>query len=82
MKSTTALRKITALRKKIRIIQGGQGAGKTIAILMLLANHASSKPNREIIIASEELTKMRLTVIKDFVKVMKGFGIWSDRNFV
>jgi len=82
MKSTTALRKITALRRKIRIVQGGQGAGKTIAILMLIANHASSTPNREIIIASEELTKMRLTVIKDFIKVMKGFGVWSDRNFI
>ena len=82
MKQTTALRKIAALLKKIRVIQGGQGAGKTIAVLILLINHASGNPNKEIIIASAELTKMRLTVIKDFVKVMKSFGIYVDTSFI
>jgi len=42
MKQTTALRKISSLKKKIWCIQGGQGAGKTIAILILLTNYASS----------------------------------------
>ena len=82
MEQTRALRKIAALRKKIRVVQGGQGAGKTIAILILLINHASASPAKEIIIGSAELTKMRLTVIKDFVKVMKSFGIYNDNNFV
>ena len=82
MKQTTALRKIASLKKKIRIIQGGQGAGKTIAILILIINHASSKEDREIFIASAELTKMRLTVIKDFITVMKSFGIYEDRRFI
>ena len=82
MEQTTALRKIAGLRKKIKIVQGGQGAGKTIAILMLIINHCSSKPDREVIIASEELTKMRLTVIKDFVKVMKAFGIYNQSRFL
>lgn len=79
---TTALRKISALRKKIKGIQGGQGAGKTFAILILLINHASSNATREIYIASEELSKMRITVIKDFIKIMKSFGIYEDRNWV
>ncbi|NOQ49428.1 MAG: hypothetical protein GQ553_02030 [Nitrosomonadaceae bacterium] len=82
MKSTTALRKITALRKRVRVIQGGQGAGKTIAILIILINHAFSNSDKEIIIASAELTKMRLTVIKDFVKIMKALGVWDERRFV
>ena len=81
MKATTALRKIAALRKRIKGIQGGQGAGKTYGILQLLINHASSQPNREIIIASHELTKMRLTVIKDFVNIMTIFEIYSPDNF-
>jgi len=82
MEPTTALRRIARLKKKIKVIQGGQGAGKTISILIILINHASSQPNKEIIIASAELTKMRLTVIKDFVKVMKSFGIYSEVNFL
>ena len=82
MEATTALRKITSLRKRIKAVQGGQGAGKTIAILMLLINHAAGNPNREILIISSELTKMRLTVIKDFVKVMRDFGVFEERRFV
>lgn len=82
IKRTTALKKIASLRKRIKVIRGGQGSAKTISILILLINHASSKPNREIFIISAELTKMRLTVIKDFVKVMKSLGIFADNRFV
>lgn len=79
MQATTALRKISALKKRIWAIQGGQGAGKTYAILQILCNHASSNAGKEIFVASEELSKMRITVIKDFVNIMNAFGIF-DRN--
>lgn len=82
IQATTSLKKIASLKKRVKVIQGGQGAGKTISILILLINHASSKPNKEILIISAELTKMRLTVIKDFVKVMKLTGLYDDRNFI
>ena len=82
IQQTTSLRKIASLKKRVKVIQGGQGAGKTISILILLINHASSKPDKEILIISAELTKMRLTVIKDFVKVMKLAGLYDDRNFI
>lgn len=49
---------------------------------MLLINHCSSKENREVLVLSAELTKMRLTVIKDFVSLMKMFGIYQDSRFV
>lgn len=82
LQQTTALRKIASLKKRIWCIQGGQGAGKTIAILMLLVNHASSNPGKEIFVASDELSKMRITVIKDFLKVMMGFGIFDRTRWV
>ena len=81
LKATTALRKIASLKKRIKAIQGGQGASKTFSVLMLLINHANSKPDREILIASDELSKMRNTVIKDFVKIMKLFNIYEDARF-
>ena len=75
IQTTTALRKISSLKKRIWGIQGGQGAGKTFAILILLINHASSTPNRKIIIASAELSKMRITVLKDFTTILKAFKL-------
>jgi len=81
LQTTTGLRKISALRKRIKGIQGGQGAAKTFSVLILLANHASSNPNKEIYIASDELSKMRITVIKDFKTVMRSFGIYNQSNF-
>ncbi len=67
--------------KRIFVVRGGQGAGKTISFLMLIINSASSNPDREWIIASEELTKMRDGVIKDFIKVMKGFGVFVEQRW-
>lgn len=66
-------------REKIIIVQGGQGAGKTIAILMLLINNCIKKPNIEISVLSEELTKMRRTVISDFVKILQNLNFYNDR---
>jgi phage terminase large subunit len=74
---TTALRKIAQLKKRIWVIQGGQGAGKTFAILLLIINYAKRNPNKEIFIASAELSKMRITVIKDFVKILKELDLFQ-----
>jgi len=82
IQKTTSLIKIASLKKRIKVIRGGQGAGKTISILILLINHAASKPDKEILILSSELTKMRLTVIKDFVKLMRLIGIYDDSRFL
>lgn len=82
IKQTTALRKISSLRKRIWGIQGGQGAGKTFAILILIINHALRHSNKEIYIASAELSKMRITVIKDFVKIMKLLGRFNKNCWV
>jgi len=74
---TTALKKIARLKKRIWVIQGGQGAGKTFAIILFLINHAQNCANKEILIASKELSKMRITVIKDFVKILRELGFYD-----
>lgn len=75
IKQTTALRRISGLRKRIWGVQGGQGAGKTYSILILIINHASSKPDKEIYIVSAELSKMRDTVLKDFINILNIIGL-------
>lgn len=85
---TTALRKITGLikrgraaGKRIFMVRGGQGAGKTISFLILIINSCSSNEDREWIILSEELTKMRDSVIKDFLKVIKALGVYHTSRW-
>ena len=82
LKATTALKKISSLTKPIWCISGGQGASKTYSILMLIINHATSNCNRDIYIAGEELTKMKSTVIKDFISIMKECNIYKKTEFV
>ena len=82
LKQTTALKKICALRKKYVAVRGGQGSSKTFSILTILINHASGKANRNIYVVSAELTKMRETVIKDFVFIMSEAGIFNSDYFL
>src|SRR6056297_2667576 len=81
LKVTSALRKISSMRTRIWGVQGGQGAGKTFSILWLICDYANSNPNKEIFIASDELTKMRITVIKDFKKIMEMLGYFDRARF-
>jgi phage terminase large subunit len=74
---TTATNKIAGMRKMVKVVQGGQGAGKTFSILLILINHAISVPNQEIFIASAELSKMKRTVIKDYKKLLN----WAIHNY-
>jgi phage terminase large subunit len=86
MQVTTATKKIINKTyrlwgdKKNFIFQGGQGAGKTYSILAMIIDLALKK-KRTIIIASEELTKMRRTVIKDFIAILKSTGRFNPNNF-
>ena len=80
---TKALRRIAGLCKQYRVcvVQGGQGAGKTIAILMLLINHALSHPDREISIVGGELSKMKRQVMRDFIKIMKDWNRFDSESW-
>ncbi len=70
---TVALKKIARLTKKTRVIQGGQGAGKTIGIEMILINHAQHNPGREITIIQAELSKLKKTAVRDFIKILRSY---------
>lgn len=76
---TTALRKIIALNKKIRAVQGGTSSSKTISILLYLIDLAQKdkKPTLTSII-SESLPHLRRGAIRDFKNIMKGHGYWKE----
>ena len=75
LKRTTAINKILALKKRIKIIQGGTSAGKTFGILPILIDKAAKKGGLEISVVAESIPHLRRGALRDFIKCMK----WTNR---
>jgi len=75
LQRTTAINKILALKKRIKIIQGGTSAGKTFGILPVLIDKATKKRGLEISVVAESIPHLRRGALRDFLKIMK----WTNR---
>lgn len=80
-RQTTALKKIRSLKNRIKVIQGGSSAGKTIAILILLIDRCIKTPNLEVSVVSESIPHLRRGCVKDFLKIMKETGRFIPQNY-
>jgi phage terminase large subunit len=80
-KRTTATNKVLALKKRIKIIQGGTSASKTYSILAVLINKAINNPNLEISVVAESIPHLRRGALKDFIKILKWTNRFSDSQF-
>lgn len=78
---TTAQAKIAALRKRIRIVQGGTSSSKTFSILPLLINYAITKPRSEISVVAESIPHLKRGAIKDFLKILVWTNNYKDDFF-
>lgn len=68
-------------KETVFVICGGQGASKTISIVELIIQSLLSS-EKEATILSSELSKMKRTVIRDYKKVCKDWGvIQHEENF-
>ena len=68
-------------QENVFVIRGGQGASKTVSIIQLLIRSLCSS-TKEATILSSELSKMKRTVIRDYKKICKDWGIFqSDFDF-
>ena len=67
---TTATNKVLALKRRIKIIQGGTSASKTYSILAVLIDKAIRKPNLEISIIAESIPHLRRGALRDFIKIV------------
>ena len=72
---TKAINKILALKKRIKIIQGGTSAGKTFGILPILIDKATKTGGLEISVVAESIPHLRRGALRDFLKIMK----WTNR---
>lgn len=78
-KRTTATKKIKALQKRIRAVQGGTSASKTISILInLIARAQSDKRATLTSVVSESFPHLKRGAIKDFLDIMQTHGYFHD----
>ena len=81
LEATTAQYKISKLKKRVRIVQGGTSSSKTFSILPLLIQYALQTPNSEISVVSESIPHLKRGAIKDFLKILKWVGNFQEDNF-
>lgn len=76
---TTALRKILALKKRIRIIQGGTSASKTISIEQYLIDLSQRDKTPTLTsIVSESIPHLKRGALRDFKRIMQEHNYWND----
>ena len=81
LKKTTALKKVNSLNKRLKIIQGGTSASKTFSILWVLCNKAMHIRDLEISVVAESIPHLRRGALRDFEKIMKWGGRYTDNSF-
>ena len=79
--STTAIRKLHALTKRKKVIQGGTSAGKTFGILPILIDRCIRTPYLETSVVSESIPHLRRGAMKDFLKIMIETGRYRDAQW-
>lgn len=79
---TTALRKIASLNKKIRIIQGGTSAGKTVATLLYLIALAQTDKEKTLTsVVSESIPHLKRGALRDFKNILQSHHYWDDKRW-
>lgn len=74
---TTALERIREMSARIRVVQGGTSAGKTIAILLDELNEAILQPGILTSIVTDTLPNLRRGAMRDFLRIATATNILS-----
>jgi phage terminase large subunit len=76
-RKTTALKKIRQLNKRIKVVQGGTSAGKTIAILLYLIDKAQ-REKLSISIVSESYPHLKRGAMRDFFNILTAHNYYNE----
>lgn len=71
---TTAARKLTQLKKKIRVVPGGTSAGKTYNILPILFSKTAVESSLSVSVVSETMPHLRKGAMRDFINILNQTG--------
>jgi phage terminase large subunit len=81
-KETTATKRISALTKRIRCIQGGTSASKTIsALLYLIARAQMDKTPTLTSVVSESFPHLKRGAMRDFLLIMEQHNYYDDKRW-
>ena len=79
---TTATAKVAALDKRIRALQGGTSASKTISTLQVLIDMAQQDKTPTVTsVVSESLPHLKKGAMRDFLNIMQGHGYFAEANW-
>lgn len=79
---TTAYKKIKRLKKRIRCVQGGTSASKTISILIyLIARCQTDSVSTLTSVVSESFPHLKRGAIKDFLDIMETQGYFDPKRW-
>lgn len=71
---TTALEKIEGMTERIKVIQGGARAGKTIAILIILCDLSFEVKDKIVSIVTDSYPNLEKGAMRDWEKLLKATG--------
>lgn len=80
---TTALTKISQLKKRVRVVQGGTSAGKTVAIMLLLTDLAQTQPwaDTTISVVTDSVPNLKKGAMRDFLNIMTSHNYFNPTNW-
>lgn len=77
---TSATKKILAMKKRLRFIQGGTSASKTVSTLLILIALAQSDKTPTITsIVSESFPHLKKGAMRDFLQILKVHNYYNDQ---
>lgn len=76
---TSATKRVASLKKKIRAVQGGTSASKTISILLYLIDRAQSDTSKTLTsVIAESTPHLKRGALRDFKNIMMEHKYWKD----
>lgn len=66
------------MKNRLKIIQGGSSAGKTIATLLILIDIAQCHKNLLISVVSESFPHLKRGAMRDFLNIMEGHSYYKE----
>jgi len=78
---TTATKKLSKLKKRIRGIAGGTSASKTISILLLMIDYSQCHKNELLSVVSESFPHLKRGAIRDFLNIMEEHKYFKEKNW-